>query len=301
MHSSATVIARFAPQHLGKTASLALTSLLSAFILGLGAGSSAAQAWTPPPDKPAQAAGAATKLPEVAKMPDVVGVRLGMTPQEALLALHKVYPSDHFQEMKVTWFPTTQKPDSGFNILAPDPLWTPDVYLSFTAPPNPQLVWHIVRYNHRMHTNHATLLAALRQKYGKESYAASEGGGAITDDRMIGEMIWIFDEHGNRAPLPSAQAFQGNTITFCGGRGWPAKSEPTMPTEENRVKTWCSSFTGVVVTLDPQEIVENMITDMMDLPLANRATAAYLAWQNDADAKARAAELEKSKKTKPVL
>jgi hypothetical protein len=39
----------------------------------------------------------------------------------------------------------------------------------------------------------------------------------------------------------------------------------------------------------------------MDMRLANRTANAYVAWKRDADAKARAAEIAKSKKNKPVF
>ena len=46
---------------------------------------------------------------------------------------------------------------------------------------------------------------------------------------------------------------------------------------------------------------ENTTVAVMDMRLANRTANAYLAWKHDADAKARAAKLEKSKKNKPVF
>jgi hypothetical protein len=39
----------------------------------------------------------------------------------------------------------------------------------------------------------------------------------------------------------------------------------------------------------------------MDMRLANRTANAFVAWQVDAAANARAAEIEKSKKNKPVF
>src|SRR5437016_3319083 len=73
----------------------------------------AAEPWTPPTD----AAPAPTVAPDFSKMPDVVGVRVGMTPQEALETLRKQYPKDIYQKMTVSWWPTVQKPDYGFNLL----------------------------------------------------------------------------------------------------------------------------------------------------------------------------------------
>jgi hypothetical protein len=81
------------------------------------------------------------------------------------------------------------------------------------------VVWHIVRFTRRLHANHANVLATLREKYGKESFAASANGSKTTDERNIGMLFWIYDEQGKREPMPAAQAFGSNDITFCLGRG----------------------------------------------------------------------------------
>ena len=244
-------------------------------------------------------------------MPDVVGVRLGMSPQEALLTLHKQYPKDLYQEMKVTWWPGVQKPDYGFNILAM-PGGTPDAYLSFTAPPNRQLVWKVVRHTYKIHANRAVLLAALREKYGKESFAMPDGGGpAAGNDMAIGHMIWLFDEHGARAPLPAAQAFQNfGTIWQCYSsyNGSMGNEQPTMPKDDNDIdsnfRDWCTSFVGIHVTLmqgQTREIIENMTTEMVDVPLAARTAHASAMWQRALAEKAHQEDVERSKKAKPSL
>jgi hypothetical protein len=160
------------------------------------------------------------------------------------------------------------------------------------------VVWHIVRFTRRLHANHANVLATLREKYGKESFAGHPNGSKTTDDRNIGKLFWIFDEHGNRAPMPSAQAFGSNDISSCVGAG---VAGPKMPMDEVKDPNWCASFVGVVAEIDASEIVEKTVVAAMDMRLANRTANAYVAWKRDADAKARAAEIEKSKKTKPVF
>ncbi len=270
----------------------------------------AAEPWTPPADKAAEAAALVDplKLPEVAKMPDVVGVRLGMTEQQALQILHGQYPRGRFQEIPASGvFPTNPKADYGFNVLPTNEIAT-DVVVSLTAPPGPQVVWRIVRFTRRIHSSHANVLATLRQKYGKESLAGLSNGTITTDDQRIGKLLWVFDEHGGRPPMPSPQAFgPGSKIAIpCGASdtsGGPlSDTGPRIPMEEIKSQDWCSSIVGMVVTIDPtEEIVENTITNMVDMKLAARTANAFVAWQRDAAAKARAAELEKSKKNKPVF
>jgi hypothetical protein len=268
-----------------------------------GQAAGAAEPWTPPADKAAEAAALVDplKLPEVAKMPDVVGVRLGMTEQQALQILHGQYPRDQFQEIPTSGnIPEYPKADYGFNVLPTGEIAT-DVVVSLTAPPSRQVVWHIVRFTRRLHANHANVLATLREKYGKESFAGLGNGTITTDDRNIGMLFWIYDEHGSRAPMPAAQAFGSNDITFCLGRGINLNPGPRIPMDEVKDPNWCASFVGVVAQIDPFEIVENTLVAVMDMRLANRTANGYVAWKRDADAKARAAEIAKSKKNKPVF
>jgi hypothetical protein len=211
------------------------------------------------------------------KMPDVVGVRVGMKPQEALQILHKQLPSDRFQQMTNNSWPSAQKPDYGFNIIQPDPLGTPDAYLSFTAPPGPQLVWRITRYARHIHVSHANMLAALRQKYGKETMAFPSGGGhPVMDDSQIDHLVWLFDEHGGRVPLPPARLFPGyGTMWNCANVIGQYNPQPAMPEDDvdftrSVFPGWCSSFVGIHVSFggSNSEIVENTFTEMMDVPLA---------------------------------
>jgi hypothetical protein len=268
-----------------------------------GQAAGAAEPWTPPADNAAKAADLVDplKLPEVTKMPDVVGVRLGMSEQQALQILHGQYPRGRFQEIPAGGiFPTNPKADYGFNILPTDVIAT-DVVVSLTAPPSQQVAWRIVRYTRRIHTNHANVLAALREKYGKESLAGVGNGTITTDDRSIGTLFWAFDEHGNRASLPSPQAFGSSNLVVIPCSGPFSDVGPRIPMEENKNQDWCSSLVGILITIDPTEIVENTVTNMVDMKLAARTANAYVAWKHDADAKARATELEKSKKNKPVF
>src|SRR6266481_3961439 len=251
----------------------------------------AAEPWTPPADKAAEAAALVDplKLPEVAKMPDVVGVHLGMTLPQALQILHGQYPRDQFQEIPYDYIPD-RKLEYGFNVLPTGEIAT-DVIVSLTAPPSHQVVWHIVRFTRRLHANHANVLATLREKYGKESFAGLGNGTITTDDRNIGMLFWIYDEHGSRAPMPAAQDFGSNDITFCLGRGINLNPGPKIPMDEVKDPNWCASFVGVVAQIDPFEIVENTTVAVMDIRLANRTANAYVAWQRDVAAKARAAEI----------
>lgn len=287
--------AKAAPQQLASAQPAAGTSN--------GQTAGAAEPWTPPADNAAEAAALVDplKLPEVAKMPDVVGVHLGVSEQQALQILRAQYPRDQFQEIPTRGnIPEYPRADYGFNVLPTGEIAT-DVVVSLTAPPSRQVVWRIVRFTRRLHANHAIVLETLREKYGKESFAGSANGSKTTDERNIGMLFWIYDEQGKREPMPAAQAFGSNNITFCLGRGINLNPGPRIPMDEVKDPNWCASFVGVVAQVDPTEIVENTMVAVMDMRLANRTANAYVAWRRDVDAKARAAEIAKSKKNKPVF
>jgi hypothetical protein len=243
-----------------------------------------------------------------AKMPDVVGVRIGMSPQDALQILHKQYPGDRKVNMVNNAWRSAQKPFYGFNIIQTDPLGTADAYLSLTAPPGPQIVWRITRFTHRTHTNRAVLLAALRQKYGKESMAFAPGGSPLhDDDAQIGHMVWLFDESGKHIPLPPVRNFpKSNTLWECGNALGGLNSQPIMPEDEvnftQEFPGWCANYVGVRVTLSGDaEIIENTSTELMDVPLAIRTAHNATVWKRDGANRAREADVEKSKQSKPVL
>jgi len=258
----------------------------------------AAEPWTPP----VESAPPAVVL-DPSKMPDVVGVHLGASAQEALEALRRQYPKDIYQKLPA-WWPGAQKPDTGFTVLSSAPGNAADAHLSFTAPPNPQVVWRITRFTYRMHINRVTLLAALRDKYGKETvaFAESSDGKPVTDDRRMADLIWLFDERGGRAPMPSSAATAENAVN-CMTR--VANPGPMMPVDDVQLKSmfggWCASVVGIHINIGSQEIVENTFTEMLDVPLAVRTAHAAVVWQRDLAERLRKEDLEKSKNAKPVL
>jgi len=260
----------------------------------------AATPWTPPADAPT----APVKL-DPSKMPDVVGVRLGMTAMEGLAATKKQYPTDIYQKLTATWWPETQKPDYGYTVLTSAPGNAADVHLSFTAPPGPQYVWRITRFTNHMNINHSTLLAALRAKYGKETLALPNNSyQAATDDKQIAEMYWLFNERGERVPLPPSTAFaNGRGVMECWTEGNP---QPVMPVdaedmEKTKYQAWCGSMVGLHVTTTALEIVQNTFTEMIDAPLALRTARAAKVFQANVAEEERKKAVEKSKTVTPVL
>lgn len=273
-----------------------------------GAPQQSAEPWTPPADD--EASQKQVTLDPM-KLPDVVGVRMGMTAQEALAAARKTYSADMYSATPVNRWPGNEKPVYGYNVLSPEPGNPKDMVLSFTAPPGPQIVWGFARQTLHMHINRATLLAALRQKYGKETTAyVGADPRPSTDDARITELVWLYDERGTRVPMPPSTAFPrlGNIQECIQQSGVPASSgmgEPIMPKDEDWEKNfnaWCSNhLVYLMVTLSVGDIVEYTITTMQDVPLAVRTSHTAAAWLRDVAKKQHQDDLERSREKKPVL
>ena len=271
-----------------------------------------AEPWTPP----AENSSAAPVVLDPAKLPDIVGVHLGMAPQEAMQIMRKQYPPNYrVLEMPVSFDGQTTIKGASDNFQISDPASgdAPLGYISFTPPPEKQVVWHVARYTRNMHVNRETMLAALREKYGKETAAlvsSGMGSGKTTDDSKIAEMFWLFDEHGGHVPYPSDVAFPNRVIWDCAGGAGAlsrlARPDAPMPSDDadlaKKYAGWCASMVAVHVAIeDPRPIVESVFTEMLDIPLAIRTTHASTVWRRDLAEKARKEDLEKSKQAKPVF
>jgi hypothetical protein len=249
-------------------------------------------------------------------MPDIVGVHLGMEPQEAMQTLRKQYPANftfYVQPLDVAGLPAGQQVRSDFLVSDPSTREAPLAYLSFTMPPEKQLVWHAARYTRRMHINRDTLLAALRQKYGKETAAlqtSGMGSHIAQNDGEIAELFWLYDERGGRVPLPPERAFpQSRTIWDCSdGRklGQLNEAQALTPMDDDQLLKHqftgvCGSLVVLHISVDAGPIVESTFTEMFDAPLALRTAHAFVVWQRGLAEKARKDDLEKSKQVKPVF
>ena len=271
--------------------------------------------WVPPGSAPVTtsaaasttaAAAAAVKL-DPSKMPDIVGVHLGMTATEALAAAHRAYGDDMFVEMKADFWPTAVKPDYGFNIHSRAPGNFKDLSLSFTAPPAQQTVWKVDRMTQKLHTNRDTLIAALRQKYGKESFAWQNGATdtAVTNDKLITGMLWLYDEQGNHVPMPDKTVFtRMGDIDECTSMV-NTTNEPVMPKDTdwvNRITPWCAAhYVALSVSFPQTDIVEYTTTSMIDVPLAIRNARAGDAWLRDYANRVHQEDVQRSKENKPTL
>ena len=231
------------------------------------------------------------------RLPDIGGIHLGMKLPEARAALQKLYPNARIDALNglptaVSFF-RVQGDNTGHNQAGVD----------FTYPPNTQVVWHVARTSHPQ-VAHGTLVAALRQKYGKESFGLDGVGAAVANDAAITEMYWVFDERGQ--PVSGMRLANGSPYG-CGGQftnfattGMPADFYLGVASNRGGTPTgYCaSSYVAVHVALSDQDIVNDMSADIVDLPLMMRSSVVTDAWMKAGAQKARQQDIDKSKQEK---
>jgi hypothetical protein len=127
--------------------------------------------------------------------------------------------------------------------------------------------------------NRAVLLAALRQKYGKETYAVAFNavpGKTTTDDSVTEYLVWLMDEQGH--PLTGVPLkFVLDRPFDCWVTG--GVTTGTRPPGYQPNPDFCAkSLVGLSVSFNEGEIIRGTYTESVDYPLAQRsaqATDAY--------------------------
>jgi hypothetical protein len=236
------------------------------------------------------------------KMPDIYGLHIGMTAQEAKAVLDRQFAQFRaaVQPLPIPFGPgNRQRGIFAFRVNAGGA--GGQMAADVTLPPNPQLVWHIARVAAQPNVNRAVLLAAIRQKYGKETYAIAWGGKAgetTTDDSRIRSLVWLMDEQG--------QPLTGVRITFvadrpfnCGmGQGVLGTRPPDyQPNPDNCAK----SFVGLSVQFPPGEIINTTTTEMVDYPLAQRSAQATDAYTRNGNQQMQQQMQKKAQEAKPEI
>jgi hypothetical protein len=155
-------------------------------IVVLGAGSGAIA------QTPAAAAGG----------PDILGMRVGISPQEAFTLLQKIDPAHRVTVGQVP-IPALLGDKAAVYAMAPENLnggLAETINVSISVPPNPQQVIQIHRtLNQTIHTTVDQIVASLRQKYGPESFS---NPGSFPNSP---NMFWLYDRKGQLAnPTDSA-------------------------------------------------------------------------------------------------
>ena len=253
---------------------------------------------------------------EAGGLPDSLGIQLGMPAREAHAKLQGQFPKNNLQVMS-TNLPTIEKPViSSFQSAPKQTIMMGDeadiVTVGVTLPPNKQAVWRVYRQHFFPDKGipRKTLLASLREKYGKESRAmASNGKPTTTDESQIVSLLWLMDEQGRPVTLPplvgmtdplrSCEGFEeGNADSLV-------ESPPSMTFSGSDYK-WCqSNYTALTVRFIDSELPElysRMMIGVVSLPFARRAGEATMKWKQDIAEGQHKQDVEKAKQQeKPKL
>ncbi len=243
-----------------------------------------------------------------AGMPDILGIQLGMPAREAYAKLQAQIPKNPIQVTSIN-LPTIEKQViSSFQSAPKQTIAMGDeadimtVYV--TLPPNKQAVWRIDREHFFPDKGipKKTLLASVREKYGKES-RATYGKPTTTDESQIVSLLWLMDEQGRPATLPPRVGMT-DPLSSCGSE-MNVESPPAMTFASADYK-WCqSNYTAVTVSFMNSELPElysRMIVGIVSLPFARRAGEATLKWKQEIAEGQHKQELEKAKQQeKPKL
>jgi hypothetical protein len=248
---------------------------------------------------PAPALPQAGPAVDPSKLPDIVGVHLGMSLDQAKAAFAKAYTS-RIDALQLVWGPGGSM-KSVYTMRTETPDYMSHMAVDFTLPPNPQVVWHAGRGAPQPNVNRSVILAALRQKYGKETVAISRTGMPTNNDGEILSMYWDMDEQGHVASgAPPTGPSAGCTV------GWGSSgTQPTTPANQGMPDFCAKSFVGLVVNLGVSESSRDIITstgtEMVDYPILARALAATDGFTKNGTQQLQKQQDQKAQETKPVL
>jgi hypothetical protein len=226
-------------------------------------------------------------------LPDILGIQLGMPVRDAHAKLQTALPKYKIQ-VQSTNLPTIEKPVIYSFSSAPaetimSGMEADQVIVDVTLPPNKQAVWRVYR-THYFPGNgipKATLLASLREKYGKETRAMNTGLQTTTDDKQIAALLWLLDEQGRPAALPPLHDGVVDPITSCPRRADAQHVvESPLPNYGNKDLAWClSAYTAVNVEFQQNSAMPELCTQMyvmvVSLPIGRRAGEATMKWKQD--------------------
>ena len=266
----------------------------------LAGGSS--QVWSPPSADGSKAAAPTNSASPVdlSRFPDISGLRLGMPLAEATAVMKKLYPRGVGQ-MNVG--PFGPQHVSTVGVLRAQGEGRDFAAVDLTGPPNTPIVWMISRNVIQPNVAHDVLVAGLRKKFGKETYASGPGSRPVSEDSQIQKMWWVYDEQNH---LLSRATMIGGTPFGCGSHYSTDGSSHTYldfaAGRDEGLPTYCtSSYVGVEATFSTDPILTDLYLNIVDLPLMVRYAKASGAWAQILNDKAHQQELERSNQAKPTL
>ena len=223
-------------------------------------------------------------------MPDVVGIRPGMSPQDAynILKARANRSTIGISQSQIQGIQQPVVTIMALQVVGSSPREEITVYLTF--PPQKQVVWNVVRtltFEQGKEPARASVLDGLRQKYGPETGSTTAG------------LYWTYTEDGLR---PNAtQVMQDG----CGNRGYISQvqdfqnPQPISALPYMEAVPKCDRYVGVraeVGNTGTSGTLTNYVTvGLTDTTIALRSRDAWKALVAGDNAAARQQEIDKAK------
>lgn len=301
-----------APQQQQQTAAQSATASYQPVAASSGANGSE-------PDSSCCTAEAMKKMAADASFLDIVGIKLGMTPQQATAAIKAHNPALHIYQVdlrlthpgshsfqRVPHFIVACNNCPGKNV----PVGAEVITLEFTTPPNAPLLAVATRYTNFEPTLMANLVSSVEKKYGPEFHGSGSN------------RVWLYEPGGKPVTASSSAinqcAYGGASAVLMGA--WPATPNggAYLPEDRDAGGLDIDSFTGFmtegrviaqcmpysVVWTDlyydngPNTQVQHVFVRIASNGLAYAAQRSSHDWlQAEADAQAKAAHDAAAKRT----
>jgi len=232
----------------------------------------------------------AQSLPATPHTPDLLGIYPGM-PASAARAL--------LQKRSSTVNVTTASPaDSGFGLSITDLKNPEGTNVNLTRAPNdPPTVWLITRSQSYYQGAGGpplmlnSVLTALREKYGKETFTRDQGGGGLY-------VYWLFDQSGKLL------ATADQTLQGCNTGQFSLYMNNGLPQTPTQVEQACfKSYFGLKASFNQgaNEILNNYTVELANLPYAYRAAMNTDNVKKAADQKAQQDLINRGNQNKPIF
>ena len=246
--------------------------------------------WTPPSGAPSAAVAPAGPL-DPAKLPDVLGIHLGVPREDASAMLLKMYPGNPVRPEG----PDTVAGMGMININLPGGAGSDNVHLEFTLTPGKQKVYYIERavfYKQQMSRDN--VIAALHQKYGQQIYEEKNSG--------LGAMYWLFDEQGHAVP-PDRNSPHGAPY----GCDADEATEHVLFLNQQRSyangglppATYCDGLIVLRVTVAEDSLIDRIATVLEDRALLRREVTAAGEAQKAQNQQQQQQQLKNAQQAKP--
>jgi hypothetical protein len=214
---------------------------------------------------------------DASKLPDVVGIHLGMTVPQALAAVKSKYPANSIV-LKYAKFqysagaPWISRVDAKIEAQGANATSGADeITVYFSAPPNPQVVVRVDRGVQLIPpTTIGNLEASLFQKYGP----------SMVQKTIHTNLSWEFDEQGKPTTAHGAGICTSFNQPAPAGTGGPAQAEEIMlgPPWNQPIQAQipgliraCSDLVTITTLLDPAPANPNLLISNLNVSMIEHA------------------------------